>query len=116
MADNDSHLISDGKAVEVTLLAATPKDRVVVLDGFFGITMTAGSSGDTVAIEIAQREHEIVLPTGLTAAKGDILYITPAGVIDDSASGNKAFLKVTQAKDENDVVWGILLPQGLALA
>lgn len=104
-------LRSDGKAVEIELIAATEKGAVVHLDGFFGITMAAGSSGDTVAIEVAQREHEIVIPTDVVAAKGDVLYITDGGVIDDSASGNKAFLKVTVAKDANDVVWGIILPQ-----
>lgn len=102
---------SDGKAVEVTLLSAKEKGSVVLLEGFFGITMRAGSSGDTVAIEIAQREHEIAVPADVVAAKGDILYLTDAGVIDDSSSGNTPFMKVTVAKDANNYVWGILLPQ-----
>lgn len=105
-------LRSDGKAVDVTLTEAKEKGSVVVLDGFFGITMASGSSGDTVAIEIAQREHEIAVPADVTANKGDVLYLTSAGVIDDSSkAGNTAFLKVTVAKDSNNYVWGILLPQ-----
>lgn len=102
---------SDGKAVEITLLSVKQKGSVVVLDGFFGITMQSGSSGDTVAIEIAQREHEIAIPADVVAAKGAVLYLTAAGVINASPSGNKAFLKVTRAKDSNNYVWGILLPQ-----
>lgn len=104
-------LRSDGKAVDVTLTEAKEKGSVVVVDGFFGITMASGSSGDTVAIEIAQREHEIAVPADVTANKGDVLYLTSAGVIDDESSGNTAFLKVTVAKDSNNYVWGILLPQ-----
>jgi predicted RecA/RadA family phage recombinase len=104
-------LRSDGKAVDVTLLSTVEKGSVVYLEGFFGITMASGSSGDTVAIEVAQREHEIAVPEGVTAAKGDVLYITNAGVITNTSAGNKAFLKVTQAKDSNNYVWGILLPQ-----
>lgn len=103
-------LRSDGKAVEVTLSEVKAKGQVVLIDGFFGITMQAGSSGDTVAIEIAQREHELLVPNGVTAAKGDILYLSNAGVITNTAE-DTPFMKVTKAKDANDYVWGILLPQ-----
>lgn len=104
---------SDGKAVEVTLLETKAKGSLVLLEGFFGITMQSGSSGDTVAIEIAQRENELLIPADVTANKGDVLYLTPAGVIDDTdnSGANVAFLKVTKAKDANNYVWGILLPQ-----
>ena len=101
---------SDGKAVEVTLLATKAKGSVVHLDSFFGITMQSGSSGDVVAIEIAQREHEIQIPSDLSAAVGAILYIDTDGVITTDNS-DKAFMKVTKAKDANNYVWGILLPQ-----
>jgi hypothetical protein len=105
-------LRSDGKAVEVTLVSTKAKGSVVYLEQFFGITMQSGSSGDTVAIEIAQREHEILVPSDVVAAKGDILYVnTSTGVIDDNDAGTVPFLKVTKAKDANDYVWGILLPQ-----
>ncbi len=102
---------SDGKAVDVTLTSTVLKDSVVVADGFFGIAMQNGSSGDQIALEIDQVENEVVVPEGVTAAKGDVLYITSAGVITNTSSGNKAFLKVTAAKDSNNVVWGVLLPQ-----
>jgi|SRR3972149_8456538 len=103
-------LRGDGKAVDITLTEYKAKGSVVLVDGFFGITMAAGSSGDTVAIEIALREHEIAVPEGVTASKGDILYLSTAGVITNTTS-DKPFMKVTVAKDSNNYVWGVLLPQ-----
>jgi predicted RecA/RadA family phage recombinase len=102
---------SDGKAVEVTLLEATTKDSLVLVDGFIGFAMQDGSSGDVIALEIAQREFEITVDGAITAAKGDILYMDSSGDISNTASGNTPFMKVTSAKDANNVVWGILLPQ-----
>ena len=107
---------SDGKAVEVVLTADTEKGTPVYLDGFHGITLERGDSGETVAIEVAQREHEITVEEGVTADKGDILYIHDDGSVDATASEGVAFMKVTVAKDDNNVVWGILLPQGAPLA
>ena len=104
-------LRSDGKAVNVTLLSMVEKGTPVHLDGFFGITMSAGSSGDTVAIEVAQREHEVSVGALITAAKGDILYMNQTtGVLTNTVT-DKPFMKVTKAKDANNYVWGILLPQ-----
>lgn len=109
---------SDGKAVEIFyngsnagVVGPIPKGTPVFQDGFFGITMAAASSGETVAIEIALREHELLVDGGVTAAKGDILYITSTGAITDTVSSNKPFMKVTIAKDANNYVWGVLLPQ-----
>lgn len=107
-------LRSDGKAVEVTLQSTVTKGDVLFLDGFFGIAMQSGSSGDVVAIEVAQREHEIVVPAEVTAAKGDVLYLSALGAVTNTNTDN-AFMKVTKAKDANNVVWGILLPQSVAV-
>lgn len=109
---------SDGKAVDVTY-SRTDKVGVkgdpVYADGFHGILMQNASLNDKVAIEIAQREHEIQLPEGVTGAIGAIIYITSGGVLTNTASGNRPFCKVTVAKDSNDVIWGILLPQAVNL-
>lgn len=112
------HLISDGKAVDVLLTEVVEKGNPVYCDGFFGIAMQSGSSGDTIALEIAQREHQIVVESAVTAVKGDILYIDADGAVSEAyAAGSLAFMKVTRDKDSNDIVWGILLPQvsGLVL-
>lgn len=108
MADT---LRSDGKAVDVVVSATVTKGVPIVAEGWHGIPMADAVSGETVALEVATREHELTVDSSVVAAKGDILYLTSAGVIDDSSSGNRPFLKVTVAKDANNVVWGILLPQ-----
>ena len=101
----------DGKAVEITLTEVTSKGTPVLYDGFHGITMQAGSSGDVVAIEIAQRVHEITVGAGVTGAKGDTLYIATDGTVDNTDT-ERAYMKVVRAKDSNNVVWGLQLPQG----
>lgn len=108
MADS---LISDGNAVDVTADRAVTKGDPVVFEGFHGIAMQDAASGDELALEVSLREHEISVPGSVTAAKGDVLYITDAGTVTNTSSGNRAFFKVTQAKDANNVVWGLLLPQ-----
>lgn len=110
MADT---LRSDGKAVDVVVSADVTKGDPVVAQGWHGIAMADAASGDTVALEVASREHELVVDSGVVAAKGDVLYITPDGVLDDTSNSgaNAPFIKVTVAKDSNNVVWGILLPQ-----
>lgn len=107
-------LRSDGKAVDVTVDATITKGDVVYKDGFAGIAMQDAVSGETIALEIAQREHEINVG-GISAAKGTILYITAAtGAITATAGSGKApFCKVTVAKDSNNIVWAVLLPQGV---
>lgn len=106
-------LRSDGKAVDVTVTATVVKGDVVSIEGFAGIAMASASSGEDVALEIATREHEITVGSGVTAAKGDVLFVTTAsGAITNTDDGNtKPFCKVTVAKDANDVVWAVLLPQ-----
>lgn len=113
MADT---LRSDGKTVRVTPQAAYTKGDTLYVDDFAGIALASGSSGEEVALEIAQREHEIIVESGTTAEVGDILYIHADGTVDSTSGSGVAFMKVTVAKDANDVVWGILLPQGAPIA
>lgn len=103
-------LYSDGKAVNVTLTSTVAKGDPVVADGFFGIAMSAGSSGDDIALEIEQRVHEIEVGAGITAAKGDVLYIDEDGAVTNTDT-DTPFMKVLVAKDSNNVVEGLLLPQ-----
>lgn len=108
MAEN---LRSDGKAVEVVVTKTVTKGDPVKAQGWQGVAMRDGLSGDTVAIETTQREFAFNVE-GLTAAKGDVLYIVAAtGALTNTSSGNTAFCKVTKAKDSNDIAWAKLLPQ-----
>ena len=103
-------LRSDGKAVDVVLSADATKGDLVVAQGWFGVAMNDGVTGDTIAIEVSEREF--VFNVGnVTAAKGDVLYVTSAGAITATATGNKPALKVTKAKDSNNVIWAKVLPQ-----
>lgn len=101
----------DGKAVDVTYTGATPleKGSVALIDGFHGILMSAASSGDEVALEIAQRVHEINVGN-LAAAKGAILYLDSSGDLSVTTSDRPAF-KVVKAKDANNIAWVLILPQ-----
>lgn len=102
---------SDGKAVDVTVSAEVEKGDVVLAEGFHGIAMGNAASGEEVALEIALREHEVNVGESVAAAKGAVLYLTAAGAITATVGSNRPFLKVTKAKDANNYVWGVLLPQ-----
>ena len=102
---------SDGKSVDVVVATDVQKGDPVVAEGWHGIALGNAASGEAVAIEVAEREH--LLNVGaVAAAKGAILYLTPAGALAaTSASGaNRAAFKVTKAKDANNVCWAKILP------
>lgn len=110
------NLRSDGNAVEVVLTAAVDKGELVTnahtAAGFFGIAMEDGEIGDTIAIETSMREFELEIPSGVAAAKGAVLYAdATTGAITATATNNKPVLKVTVAKDANNIIWAKLAPQ-----
>jgi len=100
-----------GKSVRVTLTSTHQKGDYTVADGFHGLLLDGGSSGDQVAMDISQQVVEVTVAPSVTANVGDILYITDAGVITNTSSGNRAALKVVVAKDANNVVYALQLPQ-----
>jgi predicted RecA/RadA family phage recombinase len=103
-------LRGDGSAVKVLASKRYNKGDIVYDGGFFGFAMGSASSGEHVVNEISQREYEFKVPSGLTALKGGILYISSAGVITETNT-DRPFATVTQSKDANNYVWGILCPQ-----
>lgn len=106
-------LRTDGNAVDITFVNDDPKEKGTpwYADGFFGILMAAASSGDTVSMEVAQRVHEITVGAGITAAKGDILYMNKTTRAITNTDTDVPFMRVVKAKDANNIVWGLLLPQ-----
>lgn len=126
MAVGDTVFESDGKAVNVDLLYTVEKGEVAVVDGWLGIAGGRGDSGDSIALAVDDREYQIVVPAGLSVAKGAIIYIEVADVTghtpDSTAygtsagSGKQAFLKATSAKDSNNVVTGIMIAKGQLLS
>lgn len=123
MAVNGTFFESDGKAVNVALTATVVSSQVAVIEGWLGITSNSGVSGDTIALNIDQREYQLEVPAALAVAKGATVYITIATITghtpQDAAyttvagAGKVALLKATQAKDANNIVTGILLPEGV---
>lgn len=113
---------SDGQAVNVDLLYTVEANQLIVADGWTGITMAAGESGDTIALDIQMGiERQLEVPSSLSVSKGDIIYLEVADVTghtpDSTAystsagSGKIALMKTTSAKDANNVVTGIFLGQ-----
>ncbi len=100
---------SDGKAVDVVVAAVVTKGDVILAQGWHGIALADAISGQTIAIEIC-REHEILVPAALVVAKGDVLYLSAAGVITKTTT-DRPFAKTTKAKNASNYVWAILLPQ-----
>lgn len=116
---------SDGQAVNVDLLYTVEALQLAVVDGWLGVTMESGDSGDTIAMEVASGvERQFEVPSTLSVSKGDIVYIEVADLTghtpDDTAygtsagAGKVAFFKATAAKDANDIVTGITLGQLLS--
>ena len=87
------------------------KGQLVYIDGWHGVAMTAGAPGTTIALEIDEDEYEFDVGS-LSAAKGNVLYLdptTPPGAISSDTS-KRAVLKITLAKDANNIVWAKVLP------
>jgi hypothetical protein len=119
VAGSVTYFESDGKAVNVTLTSTVAKGAVIVVESFVGIAGEDGVSGDVIACICDDREYQVKVPAGLTATKGLILYITVATITghypDDEAyttssgAGKVAFMKITQAKDSNNIITGVML-------
>jgi predicted RecA/RadA family phage recombinase len=107
MAEN---LRTEGKALAVTLTSAKTKGDYALLQGFFGIIMQDGVSGQEVALDISQRVFEIPIG-GLTGAKGQIIYVDGSGVLTNTEGSNKPAFKVVKAKNTSNYIFGLLLPQ-----
>lgn len=110
---------SDGKSVQVALTSTVAKGKVTYADGFLGIALADGISGQNVNLNIDDREYQFTVPSGLSVAKGQVVYVDVTSLTghypndaaySTSAGSNKIRLfKATAAKDGNNVVTGILL-------
>jgi len=126
VAGSNAWFESDGKAVNVALVATVAKGAVIYADKWLGLAGEDGESGDTIALVADDREYQFKVPSGLSVAKGDIVYITVATVTghypDDEAyttsagAGHLAFFKATAAKDSNNIVTGIMLAHNALLS
>lgn len=120
MAVGQAPYNSDGQSVMLTVTATVAADRVAVIDGWVGVTNGSGNSGDLVALGLDLVERQLIVPSGFSPAIGEIIYVTIATITghypDDAAytnaagAGKVALGKVTVAKDANDVLEYITLP------
>lgn len=118
---------SDGKSVNVDLLYTVPGDSIAYIDGFLGIAVGDGESGDVLALNIDRREYQFEIPDTISPVQGDTIYIEVAdltGHTPDSTAystssgvGKKALCRCTSDyfTGANGVrtVTGILLPDGV---
>lgn len=112
--------VSDGKSVRV----AVPENTTIVgqqfyeMDGFFGPAMQSvkTEAGETseIILNIEQAEYETdQIQTTKAFKVGDPIYFTagkftPEAGLEDA---NRKVGRVTQGKDQNNVIWFILGPQ-----
>lgn len=109
--------VSDGKSVKVTVPASTTIEAGLFyeLGGFFGTAMqsvkTAAGETSEVVLNIAQEEFETDQITVSEAfATGTAIYFKGNKFTITEADG-RLVGRVTQAKDQNNVIWFILGPQ-----
>lgn len=117
---------SDGKAVDVGLVATVVKGAVIYAQGWLGLAGGDGVSGDTIALVADDREYQFKVPAGLAVTKGLIVYITVATTTgnypDDEAyttssgAGKWAFFKATADKDSNNIVTGVMIAHNALLS
>lgn len=116
----DTYLESDGAAVYVDLLYTVEGNQLAYIEGWLGVTQEAGDSGDTIAMEVSNREFQFIVPSGLSVSKGDTVYVDTAQVtghtVDDAGfstsagSGKVAAFKATADKNSStNMVPGKLL-------
>ena len=99
----------DGKSVDVHVDFAVEKGDPIYAEGFSGVALGSAASGESVAIEVESRVHALSVG-GLSAAKGDVIYITDAGALSTTNTDN-LFGKVVRAKDANSIAWIRLVSQ-----
>ncbi len=120
MAVGQAPFNSDGQSVTLTITATVITSQVAVIDGWLGVTNGSGESGALIALDIGLVGRQLIVPSGFSPAVGDIIYVTIATITghtpDDAAytntagAGKIALGKVTVAKDANDVLEYITLP------
>lgn len=121
-----NHFESDGRAINVSLMAAVVKGAVMYAEGWLGIAGGDGASGDSVACIVDEREYQFKVPASLTVTKGLTVYITVATTTghypDDEAyttaagAGKIAFFKATADKDGNNIVTGVMIAKASLLS
>lgn len=75
MATGDMFKESDGKSISVTLTATVEPNSLAVVDGWLGMAVRGGESGDSCALSLDPAVYQIELPTALSLTTGDLVYV-----------------------------------------
>ncbi|MEK5068099.1 DUF2190 family protein [Sporosarcina sp. FSL K6-1508] len=110
--------VSDGKSVKVAVPASTTIDvnSFYELGGFFGpafqsVKTKAGETSEVV-LNIEQAEYETnQIQTTEDFAAGDPVYFADGKFTTDPTDAPRLVGRVTEGKDQNNVIWFILGPQ-----
>lgn len=103
--------VSDGKSVKVVAGENTESGLFYEFSGFFGSAMQSVEKDEEVILTIEQAEFEtdqIVKEDDFEV--GDILYFKD-GKFTVSGEDSRQVGRVTQGKDDKNVIWFILGPQ-----
>lgn len=111
--------VSDGKSVKVTVPENTSikAQQFYLLDGFFGMAMesiiTVSGETEELTLSIEQAEYETDNIVEKEEFKvGELIYWDDSSKKFTTTKGeNRLVAKVTVAKDSNNVIWFLLLPQ-----
>ena len=111
--------VSDGKSVRVTVPKNTEIDagKFYLLDGFFGAAFHSVKTGEgetgEVSLNIEQAEYETdqISTTQAFKVGTPIYWNDSTGKFTETDTDNRLVGRVTQAKDQNNVIWFILGPQ-----
>ena len=103
---------SDGKTINVVAPAGgVTAGKLYRIDGWNGVAELTVAAGATFPLNIDPTfEFLIPMPAAVAAAVGAVLYMPPASggagetALTATATGNMAAVKVTQAKDANNIV------------
>lgn len=105
----DTYHESDGKGIAVDLLYTVEAGKVAYADGWLGIIVESGNSGDRRGMTVDEREYQWIVPDALTVVKGAVVYVDVTdltGHIPDSTAYYTAtganrvpLFKATAAKD-----------------
>lgn len=72
---------AEGEAVTLTLTATVNAKQIAYINGWLGVTVASGASGQNIALEVCEKVYQITLPAALSAvAVGNIVYVTLASV------------------------------------
>jgi predicted RecA/RadA family phage recombinase len=114
--------VSDGRSVKVTVPTGVTVEagKFCLIQGFFGLAVDHANAGEKVVLNVEQGEYETSqINTADAFNVGDKVFWDATNNrlttnANNDASGNpqnRPVGRVTQAKDNNNVIWFVLGPQ-----